>query len=201
MAMFHEIQFPTDISYGAAGGPTYSTGVITTMSGGEQRAQHWSQSRIKYDVSQGVKTKPQLDKLIAFFRARKGKAYGFRFKDWTDYQAENQTCLRIGSNPCQYQLQKMYVDELGYTDIRTIKKPVIGTVKIYIADELVEEGYSLDHSTGILTFVEDPAPEQVIASFEFDVPMRFDSDEMPISLDNHNVYSWGNINVIEIDKA
>ena len=60
--LFHEVQFPVDISYGAVGGPSYSTGVITSMSGGEQRGQHWAQSRIKYDVSQNVKKKEQLDR-------------------------------------------------------------------------------------------------------------------------------------------
>lgn len=201
MTMFHEVRFPPDISYGAVGGPIFSTGVVTSMSGGEQRAQNWAMSRLKYDVSHGVKTKEQLDKLIAFFRARKGKAYGFRFKDWADYQADNQPCARVSVNPWRYQLQKQYVDDSGYTDLRTIKKPVAGTVKLYLDDSWIDAGYSVDYATGIVTFAADPGEAAVTASFEFDTPMRFDSDEMPISMENYDVYSWGNINVIEIDKA
>ncbi len=196
MTMFHEARFPPDISYGAVGGPMFSTGVVTSMSGGEQRAQNWAQSRIKYDVSHGVKTKAQLDALIAFFRARKGKAYGFRFKDWADYVATSQPCVAL--DPLHFQLAKTYADEAGYADIRTIKKPVVGTVKVYIGDVLVNEGFTIDYTKGIVEFVNDKTGQDITASFEFDVPMRFDSDEMSVSMDSLSIYSWGNINVIEI---
>ena len=197
MTMFHEVRFPPDISYGAVGGPTFSTGVVTSMSGGEQRAQNWAQSRIKYDVSHGVKTKAQLDALIAFFRARKGKAYGFRFKDWADFSAVGQPCVNL-DNPLQYQLAKTYVDDAGYADIRTIKKPVIGTVKVYIDGLLATEGFTVDHMTGILEFADAQMGRAITSDFEFDVPMRFDCDEMPICLDNYEVYSWGSIALVEI---
>ena len=197
MGMFHEVRFPIDISYGATGGPGFSTGVVTSMSGGEQRAQHWAQSRIKYDVSHGVKTKEQLDKLIAFFRARKGKAYGFRFKDWADFTALQQVCVQQ-TNPLKYQLAKTYTDDAGYADVRFIKKPVIGSVKIYVNNALVTEGFNIDYTTGIIEFTSEQKDAVVTSDFEFDVPMRFDSDDMPISLENYEVYSWGNINVIEI---
>ncbi|MBY0355033.1 MAG: DUF2460 domain-containing protein, partial [Rickettsiales bacterium] len=73
---FVEIQFPADISYGSSGGPTFSTDVIEAFSGFEQRNINWSAARARYNVAHGVKTQSQLDELIAFFRARQGKAIG-----------------------------------------------------------------------------------------------------------------------------
>lgn len=105
---FVEVRFPTDIAYGSAGGPEYSTDIVITQSGYEQRNVNWSQARARYNVAHGVKTQEQLDTLIAFFRARKGRADGFRFKDWTDYQA---TAQRIGTGDgamTAFQLKKNY---------------------------------------------------------------------------------------------
>jgi hypothetical protein len=87
---FHEIQFPNDIAYGATGGPEFATSVVATASGYEQRNINWSAARGRWDVASGLKKQTQLDTLIAFFRARKGRAHGFRFKDWTDYKATGQ---------------------------------------------------------------------------------------------------------------
>jgi uncharacterized protein (TIGR02217 family) len=83
---FHEVRFPDDIAYGATGGPEYLTSVVSMASGYEQRNANWSAARGKWNVASGLKHQAQLNTLIAFFRARKGKAYGFRFKDWTDYK-------------------------------------------------------------------------------------------------------------------
>jgi len=197
MSSFHEVQFPPDISYGSTGGPGFSTGVVTTSSGGEQRNQNWAQSRCKYNVTHGVKSQNQLDKLIAFFRARKGKVYGFRFKDWSDFKAMGQTCGALEGTNLVYQLQKTYVDSAGFTDIRLIKKPVSGTVNIFISGVLQTSGYTMDYVTGKITF--DAIPIGIVtADFEFDVPCRFDTDEMPINLENWSSYSWSGITVIEI---
>ncbi|WP_021171280.1 hypothetical protein SOV_35620 [Sporomusa ovata DSM 2662] len=197
MSSFHEVQFPPDISYGSTGGPGFSTGVVTTSSGGEQRNQNWAQSRCKYNVAHGVKNQKQLDNLIAFFRARKGKAYGFRFKDWSDFKAVGQICGVLEGNKLVYQLQKTYVDSAGFTDIRLIKKPVSGTVTLYISGVMQTSGYTVDYVTGRITF--DAIPAGVVtADFEYDVPCRFDTDEMPINIDNWSSYSWSGITVIEI---
>ena len=73
MPSFHEVQFPCDISYGSSGGPEFSTDVVITHSGYEQRNINWSEARARYNVTHGVKTQSQLDVLIAFFRARCGR--------------------------------------------------------------------------------------------------------------------------------
>lgn len=95
---FAEAQFPADISYGATGGPVFLTDVVATVSGHEQRNSKWAQARARYNVASGVKTEAQWQALIAFFRARRGKAVGFRFKDWSDFKAVNQPLEPLGDD-------------------------------------------------------------------------------------------------------
>ena len=90
MTGFHEVRFPDNIAYGATGGPEFATTVVVTGAGHEQRNVDWAEARGRWDVASGLKNQAQLDELIAFLRARKGKAYGFRFKDWTDYKTTGQ---------------------------------------------------------------------------------------------------------------
>lgn len=198
MSDFVEVQFPTDISYGATGGPIFLTDVVTTVSGHEQRNSKWSQSRAKYNVASGVKTETQWQALIAFFRARRGKAVGFRFKDWSDYKAES---VQIGvgdDSTTQFQLVKVYSSGPAASS-RDITKPVVGTVDIYIDSVLQSSGVSVDTETGIVTFSSAPATDEVItADFEFDVPVRFDTDEMAISMDSFDAGNWSSIPLIEV---
>ena len=195
---FAEVQFPTDISYGATGGPMFLTDVVSTVSGHEQRNSKWSQSRAKYNVASGVKTETQWQALIAFFRARRGKAIGFRFKDWSDYKAGS---VQIGvgdDSTTEFQLVKIYSS--GPVAVsRDITKPVAGSVDIYIDSVLQNSGVSVDTTTGIVTFSSAPAMDEVItAEFEFDVPVRFDTDEMAVSMDSFDAGNWSSIPLIEV---
>ena len=130
MAGFHEVRFPPDISYGAVGGPGWSTSIVTTVSGHERRNANWSQARGRWNVAHGLKRREQVAELIAFFRARMGRAYGFRFKDWTDYQALAQTLGTGDGSTRTFQLVKRYASG-GEVVTRTIAKPVAGTAKLY----------------------------------------------------------------------
>lgn len=195
---FHDVRFPVDIAYGSTGGPEYSTEVIVTHSGYEQRNINWSVARAKYNVAHGVKTQSQLDTLIAFFRARRGRAHSFRFKDWTDFQA---TGVLIGTGNgalTTFQLIKNYTSGSA-TESRTITRPVSGTVKIYLNSVLQSSGYSVDHATGVVTFVSAPANTVLVqADFEFDVPVRFDTDRLSAALDTYGVHSWSDIPLVEV---
>ncbi len=196
---FIETRFPTDIAYGSAGGPEYFTDIVVTHSGYEQRNVNWAQARARYNVAQGVKTQAQLDTLIAFFRARKGRADGFRFKDWTDYQATDQNIGTGDGVATVFQLRKNYING-SITEIRTITKPVAGSVVIKF-DDVVENpsNYSVNTTTGEITFTGAPsASVQITASFEFDVPVRFDTDRLSASLDNYGSYSWSDIPLVEV---
>jgi uncharacterized protein (TIGR02217 family) len=198
MPAFHEVQFPPDISYGAVGGPGWSTSVVTTVSGHERRNANWSQARGRWNVAHGLKRRQQVAELIAFFRARRGRAYGFRFKDWTDFHALAQT-LGVGDGTTKsFQLVKRYASG-GEVVTRTITRPVAGTVKVYRDGVLAASGWSVDVTTGMVTFTTAPASGVIVtADFDFDVPARFDTDQMEITIETYQLGSWGQIPVVEI---
>ncbi|MEO5375854.1 MAG: TIGR02217 family protein, partial [Alphaproteobacteria bacterium] len=148
---FHEVQFPPDIAYGASGGPEYATDVVVVESGHEQRNVRWAEARGKWDVASGVKNRAHMDALIAFFRARKGRAHGFRFKDWSDYQASNQMIGTGDGASVTFQLAKVYQSG-GITETRTITKPVAGTVTVMIVGIAQTSRWAVDTTTGLVTF-------------------------------------------------
>lgn len=196
---FIETRFPTDIAFGSTGGPQYSTDVVITHGGYEQRNSNWSQARAVYNVAHGVKTQTQLDTLIAFFRARKGRADGFRFKDWTDYQATGQVIGTGNGSKLAFQLIKTY-NSGSTSETRNIRKPVAGTVNIYLNGVLQSgSAFTLDSTTGIVTFATAPANGVVVsADFQFDVPVRFDTDRLSASLDSYGSHSWNEIPLVEV---
>lgn len=195
---FAEVQFPPDISYGSSGGPEYTTDIITSLSGHEQRNVTWAQARARYNVAKGVKSADQLETLIAFFRARKGRAYGFRFKDWTDYRMHGQL-LGVGDGiRTQFQLLKRYESGDG-VELRSIRKPVAGTVRIYLNAILQEIDVTVDVTSGVVSFAHAPsAGMEVRADCEFDVPVRFDTDRLAATLDSYGTHSWVDIPLIEV---
>jgi uncharacterized protein (TIGR02217 family) len=189
MIKFSQQVFPADISYGMAGGPEYSTDVIVTKNGAEQRNCNWGRPKYRYNVAYGVRTKEQLAKLICFFRAHKGRAIGFRFKDWVDYKASNQPLKEIeGLN---FQLIKNY-DQ----DLRIITKPVKNTLVITL-DGKKFDYYTVDYNSGIVSLTKKINGD-LRASFEFDVPVRFDTDRLVSTIESYGVYSWQEIPLVEV---
>jgi uncharacterized protein (TIGR02217 family) len=198
MQEFSEQQFPVDISYGMSGGPEYSTDIIETRNGNEQRNVNWLRGRGIYNVAHGVRTQIQLEKLIAFFRSHKGRAIGFRFKDWCDYQAHNQQIAVCDGKQQRFFLIKTY-NSGKLSEVRPITKPVNNTVQIMLNGKLQAAGYNVDYKAGIIEFTKTlPQGTIITANFEFDVPVRFDTDKLSASIDNYGVYSWQNIPLIEI---
>lgn len=186
---FIETRFPEDISYGAAGGPGFQTDVVTVNSGHEQRNAAWQDARGKWDVAHGVRTEAQLATLIAFFRVMKGRANGFRFKDWQDYDATSGEGLFTTLTATTFQMVKRYTTASTNHD-RDITKPVNGTLIITGGT-----GVSVDYATGIVT-VSSGTPTSWTG--EFDVPARFDTDQMRTSILAYQLHSWGQIPVVEI---
>jgi uncharacterized protein (TIGR02217 family) len=176
---FDEEQFPPSISFGARFGPGFNTKVVTLSSGSEKRNQNWSMARYQGDVSTGIKQPAQMDAFLAFFVNRAGRARGFRFKDWKDFQAVDQAVGGTvdGSNTV-FQLQKIYTTATR-TYTRTILKPVSGTVLI----NGHASGFTLDTTTGLVTMTTAPSVRP-LASFEFDVPVRFDIDLFDPSIED-----------------
>ena len=198
MTSFHEVRFPDAIAYGATGGPEYLTDIVILQSGFEQRNQNWDSARARYDVSTGIKNRMQATEVISFFRARKGRAYGFRFKDWSDYRVTGQLIGTGNGTQTAFQLTKTYTSG-GENETRPLKKPVSGTVKIYKDSVLQSSGVTVDYTTGVVTFTTAPAAGVLItADCEFDVPVRFDTDRLAIRIQSHELFVWDQIPLIEI---
>jgi uncharacterized protein (TIGR02217 family) len=198
MAVFHEVQFPPDIPYGASGGPGYLTSVVATASGHEHRNASWAAARGRWDVAHGLRDRAHVAELIAFFRARRGRAHGFRFKDWTDYQGFAQVLGTGNGSLKTFQLIKNYASG-GVIEARTIAKPVAGTIKVYRNGVLVTSGVSTDTVTGLVTFSTAPAAGVIVtADYEFDVPVRFDTDQMTVTIETYNLGTWAQVPIVEI---
>ena len=193
MAAFHEVRFPPDISYGASGGPGYLTTVVATASGHEHRNANWAAARGKWDVASGLRDRTHLAELIAFFRARRGRAHGFRFKDWTDYQGVAQVLGTGDGSMKTFPLIKNYASG-GVIEARTIAKPVAGTITLYRDGVVVASGVSVNTATGLVTFSAAPAAGVIVtADYEFDVPVRFDTDQMTVTIETYNLGTWAQV--------
>lgn len=202
---FIEQRFPPDISYGSKGGPSFSTTVFAAASGFEQRNINWEVARCKYDVSHGIRDKEDMDTILEFFYAVRGRATGFRFKDWADYQLAQELIGTGNGTQTQFQIIKTYAAG-SETYVRTIRKivtPAVGPpvipFEVFVNDTLVTTGYTVDYNTGIITFSSAPtAGHTVKVTCEFDVPVRFDTDEMPITLEAFELETWDGIPLVEI---
>lgn len=148
--------FPTDISRGAVGGPAYSTVVVISASGSEQRVAQRSQGLYQWDVSHGMKTAAQARALIAFFHARQGKARGFRFQDWNDYTTVNEPLASAAGGPT-LQLIKTYTSG-GIARVRTIYKPMVSPAATLRRNASAFAAFSLDTATGIVTLTPQAGP-------------------------------------------
>jgi uncharacterized protein (TIGR02217 family) len=186
------------VSPTAPAGPEFATTVVVTGAGHEQRNVNWAEARGRWAVGSGLKNQQQLDELIAFFRARKGRAYGFRFKDWTDYKATGQLLGTGDGVQAQFQLVKRYPSG-SVIEVRTITKPVAGTVHVYKDGVEQLSGWSVNVTTGLISFTTAPAVGvQITADFEFDVPVRFDTDQMAVTIETFRLHRWPQIPIVEL---
>lgn len=206
---FHEVRFSDNISRGARGGPERRTQIVELASGDEERNASWANSRRRYDVAYGIRRADDLAAVVAFFEARNGRLHGFRYKDWADYKSAlpSQTItatdqqIGTGTGSLQtFQLAKRYTSG-PQTWVRTITKPVTGTVRVALGMVEQMSGWTVDTTTGVVTFTTAPAGGVIIrAGFEFDVPVRFDSDTFDVTLDFERLGSITSIPLLEIRR-
>ena len=206
---FHDVRFPDNISRGARGGPSRRTQIVELASGAEERNASWADSRRRYDCSYGIRRADDLAAVVAFFEARNGRLHGFRFKDWSDYKSclPSETpsnvdqVIGIGDAAMvEFQLLKLYTSG-GVSWARAIEKPVAGSVVIAVNSIETVTGWTLDAGTGVVTFGVAPADGAVVtAGFQYDVPVRFDSDDLDVTLRLENLGSITSITLIEIRK-
>ncbi|MEY3081283.1 MAG: hypothetical protein RJA94_1268 [Pseudomonadota bacterium] len=187
---FDDVRFPPQISRGSTGGPERRTEIVVTGSGAEERNSRWADSRRRYNAGFGVKSLDDIHLVVAFFEERRGRLHGFRWKDHLDFTsglpgaAVTATDQAIGTGDgtaTRFQLVKRY--GTGLRDyLRSITKPIAGSVRIAVNGQEVT-GFTLDALTGVVTLAAAPVPgATVTAGFAFDVPVRFDTDELRINL-------------------
>jgi uncharacterized protein (TIGR02217 family) len=204
---FHDVRFPVNIARGARGGPRRRTQVVELSSGYEERNASWADSRREYDIGYGIRRADDLQEVVAFFEARNGRLYGFRFKDWSDYKSAPQSravdardqLLGTGTGAqTQFQLRKRYgAEPHGYW--RTITRPVEGSVRVALGEVEQFTGFTVNHATGLITFASAPgAGVEVRAGFEFDVPVRFAADMIDVTLDIERTGTIQSIPLIEL---
>lgn len=212
---FHEDAiFPENISYGSRFGPGFSTKIIVMDSGQEERTARWSTPKHRGDASYGVKTFSDLMDVKKFYIARLGPAYGFKWKDWHDYTSASDgratsayTDQKIGDGDdteTDFQLIKTYTDS-SISRTRTIIKPKTGSVTIAFDGVEQLSGWTVNYTTGIVTFSVAPtAGVEITAGFEFYVPVRFGrslDESLEASIDSYDSGSIDAIPVVEIRDA
>ncbi|MBO0134562.1 TIGR02217 family protein [Agrobacterium burrii] len=194
MAAFHEVRFPLRLALGVSGGPVRRTDIVNLSNGRENRNQRWKNARRAYDAGSGIRSVADLYEVLAFFEARRGELYGFRFRDPVDFkscppgEAPAATDQRIGTGDgatAQFPLVKTYADA-GGSFTRRVEKPVEGSVVVSVEGVRVPPAdMSVDSVTGMVTFRAGkvpPAGAVIRAGFEFDVPVRFAIDRIDVNL-------------------
>ena len=209
--MFHETRFPTAISRAAHGGPERRTDVVVLGSGAEERNARWADSRRSYNAGYGVKSLDDLHAVIAFFEERRGRLHGFRWRDPTDRKscapegtptALDQVIATGDGTTAIFQLTKTYGSAFNPWT-RDITKPVAGSVLVAIAGvtQTPITAYGVDTITGLVAFQPGHVPAAdaaITAGFEFDVPVRFDTDKLEINLQGFRHGAIPSIPIVEI---
>jgi uncharacterized protein (TIGR02217 family) len=206
--MFDDVRFPTAIARGATGGPERKTDIVTTASGREERNARWANSRRRYNIGFGVKSLTDIQAVVRFFEERRGRLHAFRFKDFTDFKscAANATpaatdqVIGTGSGSlATFQLVKTYgAGNRAYA--RMVSAPVAGTV-IVAVNGVVTTQFTVNVTTGVVTFNIGSIPAAgavVTAGYQFDVPVRFDTDQLSINLSHFEAGEIPDITLVEV---
>ncbi len=211
MPAFHEVRFPLAIGFGSSGGPERRTDIVLLASGHEERNTRWADSRRRYNAGTGVHSLADLHSLIDFFEERRGRLYGFRWRDRGDWKScppdgipspDDQAIGTGDGATVAFQLKKTYGGGIA-NYVRTIRKPVAETVRVALDAVEQSEGtdFLVDTATGIVTFQPGHVPDidaVVTAGFEFDVPVRFDTDRLDVNLSTFEAGDVPNVPLVEI---
>ena len=198
--MVDNVRLDVNVEKNALGGPKFQTTVLTGYSGIEQRNIDWTRRRGEYLVGYGIQSKTDFSSIVAMFHACRGRAYAFRFKDWSDFESGGYQTIGTGDGAeTVFQLVKVYTNGVrSYT--RTIQLPVSGTVSVKVNGSTVSPAdYTVSYTAGTITF--DTAPtlgHAITAQFEFDIPVRFDIDYLPVNMETALAGSFAGIRIVEV---
>lgn len=206
---FHEVRFPARLSFGSLGGPERRTEIVTLANGFEERNTPWEHARRRYDAGVAMSSLDDLERLVAFFEARRGQLYGFRWKDWSDFKScppsrmvafDDQVIGEGDGTRTIFQLVKWYSSgDASYR--RPITKPLAATVKVGVGGTELPEptDFTVDATTGLVTLGSaPPSGTAVTAGFEFDVPVRFDTDRIQTSIERFQAGDLPSVPVVEL---
>ena len=194
-ADFHEVLFPLDVALRGSGGPVRLTEIVTLASGREHRNSRWADSRRRYDAGFGIRSLDALHAVLSFFEERRGRLYGFRYRDRVDFRSgppgraigPGDQPLGLGDGQRNvFALAKTYGGGASAYR-RAIAKPVAGSVRVAVAGrEVPAADFACDPATGLVTFAGRAVPASgaaVTAGFAFDVPVRFDTDDLTVNFE------------------
>lgn len=206
---FHDVRFPASLSFGSIGGPERRAEIVTLASGYEERNTPWAHSRRRYDAGMGLRSLDDVGDLLDFFEARAGQVHAFRWKDWSDYKSspasrepafDDQGIARGDGVRRSFQLVKRYRSGPAEYE-RPIQKPVLDSVRAGVGgvERFPGSDFEVDYETGLITFVEPPEPDSpVTAGYEFDVPVRFDTDRITVSVASFRAGEMPAVPVVEV---
>lgn len=201
---FHEVRLPARLAFGSTGGIERRTEVTMLASGHERRSTPWAMGRRRYLIGANLRSLEDMAALTAFFEARRGRLFGFRFRDFADFQScgpggtPTTTDQVIGTGDGTrrtFALTKTYGDLL-----RPVTKPVEGSVRVAVGGRALEAaGFTVDVVTGVVTLAIAPRTGvPVSAGFVFDVPVRFDTDRIEVTLETFGAGRMAAVPLIEV---
>jgi uncharacterized protein (TIGR02217 family) len=165
--------------------PGWATRVTPLLNGHERRNAMRTMAKRRYSARYGKFTRAGRDEMLAVAMATLGQTYAFLFKDWSDYDVTGQSLGAAPSGSTAVQLVKTYTFG-SQTLTRTITRPRSATLTVYQAG--VPKAGTVSATTGL--FTPDTAwteGEALTATFEFDVPVRFATDEIEFVLPHRDI--------------
>jgi uncharacterized protein (TIGR02217 family) len=199
---FDDVLFPIAIGREASVEPAFSTAIVETAGGAEQRNADWADARMRFDAGPGVRGEVELQALIAFFRARRGAAKGFRFRDPFDDSSNGMTGAPgaadqlIGTGDgvrTDFALVKDYEGQE-----RRITRPVPASVRLSV-DGMERIGGWMLGEKGVVSFEAAPAAGAAVrAGFRFDVPVRFAEDRLQVSRATYLAGEAASVPLVEV---
>ncbi len=194
------VRLPIDVERGVRGGPQFSTIVNRTDGGSLVTNQNWSYPLYRGQVGYGIQTKDNLRDVIKFFYARRGRLRGFLFRDWSDYQFDNDLIGTGDGADTTFQAIRKYDDDI-LPFSRPITRPVDDAdMTISVNGSVVSNSTWSITTGGIITFTSPPPNGHAIriVTGTFDVPCHFASDALEVEMEIWNAGSIPNIPIEEV---
>lgn len=205
-----DVKLPEEVERNVQGGPGFKTDISVLVSGHEKRNIDWSRARGEWDAAYGIQYKEDMQAVIDLFYASVGMAYGFRFKDWSDFEVGDdatstpQALLPVGDGiETNFQAIKRY-EVGGFFHDRVLTRIVAGTYRVFVdaVEQTETTHYTIDINTGIITMVTAPAAAEVVGLIaEFDIPVRFGLDQLNINMATFEAGTLPAIPLVEIREG